>query len=62
MKTADQQSTKMSFYCNTAAPTPALVSGTVDFILLQRRSVSTLMLSIDINIIAVRKRQCADRV
>ena len=57
MKTVGQQSTKMSFYYHTAAPTLALVSGTVDFILLQYiRSVSTLMLSIDINIITLQKR------
>ena len=32
MKTAGQQSTKMSFYYHTAAATAALVSGTVDFV------------------------------
>ena len=35
VKTAGWQSTKMSSCYHTAAPTPALVSGTVDFVLLE---------------------------
>ena len=35
VKTAGWQVTKMSSCYHTAAPTPALVSGTVDFVLLE---------------------------
>ena len=35
VKTASWQSTKMSSYYHTAAPTLALVSGTVDFVQLE---------------------------